>query len=238
LIVTSATYQQASHARGDLIDQDPHNRLLARQNRLRLEAEAIRDSALAAAGVLSGKLKGPSVFPPQPDGVMKMTRNPNRKWKVSPGEDRYRRGLYTYFWRSTPHPFLKLFNAPESNTTCTRRDRSNTPLQALTLLNDEAFFEAAQALAVRIFRESPSAEPDKQIAFAFQTCLGRAPSPAEATAIRQLLNDELADPVTTDQLERFAPAKTLPDGIDPQQLAAWTSVSRVLLNIDEFISRE
>ncbi len=238
LIVNSATYRQASHTRADLLERDPHNRLLGRQNRLRLEAEAIRDSALAAAGVLSTTLKGPSVFPPQPAGVMTMTRNPNRKWNVSAGEDRYRRGLYTYFWRSTPHPFLKLFNAPESNTTCTRRDRSNTPLQALTLLNDEAFFEAAQALAVRILREAPSADPAKQVAFAFTTSLGRLPTEAEAAAIGQLLAAELAEPAPDDAPQRFAPARNLPPGVDTQHLTAWTTVARVLLNIDEFITRE
>ncbi len=238
LIAHSETYRQASHARADLLETDPNNRLLARQNRLRLEAEAIRDSALAAAGVLSTTIKGPSVFPPQPDGVMTMTRNPNRKWNVSEGEDRYRRGMYTYFWRSTPHPFLKLFNAPESNTTCTRRDRSNTPLQALTLLNDEAFYEAAQALAARILRDAPSADPDRQIAYAFTTCLGRQPSRAEAGALRRLLAAELAEPPGGEPGVRFAPASNLPDGVDAIRLAAWTSVARVLLNTDEFITRE
>jgi mono/diheme cytochrome c family protein len=238
LIVSSATYRQSSHVRADLVEQDPGNRLLARQNRLRLEAEAIRDSALAAAGILSTAMKGPSVFPPQPDGVMKMTRNPNRKWVVSTGENRYRRGLYTYFWRSTPHPFLKLFNAPESNTTCTRRDRSNTPLQALTLLNDESFYEAAQAFAVRILRETDSADPGKRIAFAFITGLGRSPTTAEAAAMRELLSDELAEPDLGAQLQRFGPAMSLPAGVDTRQLAAWTSVARVLLNTDEFITRE
>ena len=180
-IVTSSTYRQSSDERPELTEIDAGNRLLARQNRLRLEAESIRDTSLFVSGLLSTKLKGPSVFPPQPAGVMKMTRNPNRKWNVSRGEDRYRRGMYTYFWRSTPHPFLKLFNAPETNTTCTRRDRSNTPLQALTLLNDEAFVEAAYALGGRILREPGGAK--RRIELACQLCLNRLPSDDERTAL-------------------------------------------------------
>lgn len=237
-IVTSATYRQSSHVRADLHDVDPNNRLLARQNRVRLEAESIRDTALAAAGLLSGKMKGPSVYPPQPDGVMKMTRNPNRKWNVSTGEDRYRRGMYTYFWRSTPHPFLKLFNAPESNATCTRRDRSNTPLQALTLLNDEAFIEAAQVLAVRVLREAPSADRYKQLEFAFRQVLSRRPSAEEKAALRQLLDTEMTDSPEAEKAHRFAPTDSLPEEIDDNTLAAWTSVARALLNLDEFITRE
>jgi len=144
----------------------------------------------------------------------------------------------TYFWRSTPHPFLKLFNAPESNTTCTRRDRSNTPLQALTLLNDEAFFEAAQALAAGILRESPSADPDRQIRFAFERCLARTPTTDEAAALRRLLDAELAEPTLAEQPRRYAPAISLPADVDARQLTAWTSVARVLMNVDEFITRE
>src|SRR5690606_2654891 len=114
-----------------------------RQNRLRLEAEIIRDCALSAAGLLCTKIGGPSVFPPHPGGTAKLTQR-TRKWQTSEGEDRYRRGLYTYLWRASPHPMLSIFNAADPATTCTRRDRSNTPLQSLVLLNDEALFEAAQ----------------------------------------------------------------------------------------------
>src|SRR5439155_8601499 len=133
------------------------NRLLARQARLRLDAEVVRDVALAATGLLAPKIGGPSVFPPQPDGVYRFTQI-QRDWKPSSGPDRYRRGMYTYFWRSAPHPALTVFDAPDSTTTCTRRNRSNTPLQALTLLNDQAFFELAQGLAARVLREAPQSD--------------------------------------------------------------------------------
>ena len=240
LIVNSAVYRQSSHMRPELAEIDAKNALLARQNRVRLEAEVIRDSALEAAGLLSAKVKGPSVFPPQPEGVMKMTRNPNRKWVVSTGEDRFRRGMYTYFWRSTPHPFLKLFNAPESNTTCTRRDRSNTPLQALTLLNDEAFVEAAQALAVRVLSEGSRRTADENLEHLFELALARRPEAAEFAALRDLLAAELADPASVDELQIFPGAQrhAAAAGVDPQQLAAWATVARAVLNLDEFITRE
>ena len=145
LIVTSATYRQSSQYRPELAEIDLRNRLLARQHRLRLEAEIVRDTALSVSGLLSRKIGGPSVFPPQPDGVMELAQV-KRSWDTSPGGDSYRRGMYTHFWRSTPYPFLKTFDAPDANTTCTRRTRSNTPLQSLTLLNDAVFNECAGAL--------------------------------------------------------------------------------------------
>src|SRR5438876_679388 len=152
LIVTSAVYRQSSQARPDLRDIDPNNRLLARQSRLRLDAEIVRDACLASAGLLSSKMGGPSVNPPQPDGVMTLGQS-KHPWKPSAGEDRYRRGIYTQFYRATPHPALNVFDAPDAFSACTRRLRSNTPLQALTLLNDRQFYELAQALAARVLRE-------------------------------------------------------------------------------------
>src|SRR5439155_6508062 len=155
LLVTSATYRQASRSRPELATVDPRNRLLARQSRIRLEAEIVRDVALASSGLLAAKIGGPSVFPPQPGGVYRFTQI-DKDWKASTGPDRYRRGIYTHFWRSAPHPALTVFDAPDSTSTCTRRNRSNTPLQALTLLNDQGFFELAQALAARILKEAGS----------------------------------------------------------------------------------
>jgi mono/diheme cytochrome c family protein len=221
LIVTSATYRQSSRARADLANLDPRNRLLARQSRLRLEAEVVRDVALAASGLLSPKMGGPSVFPPQPEGVYRFTQVP-REWKPSAGPDRFRRGLYTHFWRSAPYPALLVFDAPESNTTCTRRNRSNTPLQALTLLNDQAFYEFAQALARRVLAEAP---PDDQsrLRLAFRLCLARPPSPREEARLLPLLTSPDAPPAA--------------DG-DARTFAGWTTVARVLLNLDEFITRE
>jgi mono/diheme cytochrome c family protein len=214
LIVASATYRQSSRHRPELATIDARNRLLARQNRLRLDAEVVRDVALSASGLLNRKIGGPSVYPPQPSGVYAFTQIP-RNWQASTGSDRYRRGLYTYFWRSAPHPDLTVFDAPDALSTCTRRNRSNTPLQALTLLNDQGFFEFAQALAGRILREGPSSDRER-IAYAFRLCLGRQPNERERQTLERLLQKQH----------------------EAKALDAWTSVARVLLNLDEFITRE
>jgi mono/diheme cytochrome c family protein len=213
-IVTSKAYRQSSHARPDLDRLDPGNRLLARQSRLRLDAEVIRDSALAVSGLLSGKVGGPSVFPPQPDGVMTLGQM-KRPWVVSTGADRHRRGLYTYFWRATPYPGLTVFDAPNAIQACTRRNRSNTPIQALTLLNDESFVECAEALAGRLLSDG-GPDDSARIDHAFQLCLGRHPSEREAKTLGSLLAAERSE----------------------GERAAWTTASRVLLNLDEFITRE
>jgi hypothetical protein len=219
LIVTSATYRQASRVRPELSDKDPYNRLLARQNRLRLEAEIIRDAALSASGRLDLTIGGPSVFPPQPDGVFSFTQIP-RSWIASAGSDRYRRGMYTHFWRSAGYPGLLVFDAPDAITTCTRRIRSNTPLQALTLLNDQAFVELAQGLASRLLKERP--DDRERLDYAFRLCLSRPPVSAERERLEQFLKQ---------QLEELR-------GVPEASEAAWTAVSRVLMNLDEFITRE
>lgn len=235
LIVTSATYRQASKHRPDLLTVDARNRLLARQNRIRLEAEIVRDVGLSASGLLSPKIGGPSVFPPQPDGVFRLTQV-QRTWKSSDGEDRYRRGMYTYYWRSAAHPALSVFDAPDANGACTRRNRSNTPLQALTLLNDEAFFEMAQGLAVRILKESGS--DSDRIRQAFRLCLSRLPSDREEAVVKRLLAQQRADFEKHPQDVKLVIPSKRADGIDGKEMAAWMSVSRALLNIDEFITRE
>ena len=212
MIVTSATYRQSSRHRPELTSIDARNRLLARQNRLRLDAEVVRDVALSAGGLLNRAVGGPSVYPPQPNGVYAFTQVP-RNWQANSGPNRYRRGLYTYFWRSAPHPDLTVFDAPEALSACTRRNRSNTPLQALTLLNDQGFYEFAQALAQRIQRECPE-DDGERIAFAFRLCLGRTPSERERQALARLLQRQAKQP------------------------DAWVSMARVLLNLDEFITRE
>ena len=221
LIVCSATYRQASKARPDLATLDPRNRLLARQNRLRLEAEIVRDSALTASGLLTPTIGGPSVFPPQPRGVYAFTQVP-REWKAAVGPDRYRRGMYTFFWRSAPHPGLTVFDAPEGVSACTRRNRSDTPLQALTLLNDQAFFECAQALAARILKEGGAGD-DERLAYGFRLCTARRPKAHEREVLDRLL---------AKQREKYAATGT------DAETAAWTAVGRVLLNLDEFITRE
>ena len=213
LIVTSATYRQSSKARPDLAEKDPTNKLLSRQNRLRLDAEIVRDVALAASGKLNPAIGGPSVFPPQPDGVMSLGQS-NREWKASTGGDRFRRGMYSFFWRATPHPALAVFDAPDAFSACTRRLRSNTPLQALTLLNDAAFVELAEALAQRIQTEAPEAQ---RLDFGFRLCTGRTPQSAEKERLRRLLDEEAGGGGT---------------------VKAWQTFARVLLNLDETITRE
>jgi len=235
LLVTSATYRQSSKARPDLEGVDARNRLLARQNRLRLDAELVRDGALTASGLLTRKIGGPSVFPPQPEGVYKFTQL-QKDWKISTGPDRYRRGMYTYFWRSAPHPGLTVFDAPDASTACTRRNRSNTPLQALTLLNDQAYVEFAQALATRVLKEAKADDSDG-IRRAFQLCVARLPSEKEETRIGQLLKQQLASfREKPEQVQPLVPQTT--SRAEAEQLAAWTMVARALLNLDEFITRE
>jgi hypothetical protein len=212
LIVTSATYRQSSKARPELTAVDARNRLLARQVRLRLEAEFVRDTALAASGVLSRKIGGPSVFPPQPEGIYRFTQI-DKHWTANIGPDRYRRGLYTHFWRSAPHPSLTVFDAPDASGACTRRNRSNTPLQALTLLNDQGQYELARALAARVQREG-GADDGERLRYAFRLCLARQPNERELQRLAELLARQ------------------------PANAEAWVTVARVLLNLDEFITRE
>jgi len=235
LLVTSATYRQSSRLRSELAERDPANKLLARQSRLRLDAEIIRDSALAASGLLSRKLGGKSVFPPQPDGVFAFTQDP-KPWNTATGEDRYRRGLYTHFWRSSPYPALVLFDAPDANVTCTRRPRSNTPLQALTLANDVQFLECARALAADVLSDALESDEERACRL-FRKCLIREPHEAE----RALLHDLVTRQRAAFESDRAAAASLL--GGEPvvdhaAELAVWTAVARVLLNLDEFITRE
>ncbi|MDY3551161.1 PSD1 and planctomycete cytochrome C domain-containing protein [Gemmata sp. JC717] len=214
LIVTSDTYKQSSAARPELAEKDPRNLLLGRQSRLRLEAEIIRDVSLSASALLNPKLGGPGVFPPQPRELFQFTQS-NHAWAESKGPDRYRRGMYTYIWRQSQHPLLATFDAADAQVACTKRNRSNTPLQALHLANDPAFVEFAEALGKRIESSSPSDDAGK-IAFAFAVCFARTPTEAEASRVRSYLD-----------AKRKADPKT-----------AWAAVARVLMNLDEFITRE
>jgi hypothetical protein len=212
LIVTSAVYKQASTMRADAAAIDPENRLLARQNRLRLDAEIVRDASLAAAGSFTAKIGGPSVYPPIPAGAMAVTQV-KREWPTATNEDRYRRGMYTFFQRSAGHPGLIVFDAPDASVSCTRRVRSNTPLQALTLLNDEAQVELAGKLAARILQEAPP-EDAARLKYGFALTVQREPRPREA-----------------DRLLSF-----LGRGTEPG--AAWVNIARILLNLDAFLTRE
>ena len=228
LILNSATYRQASDYRVDAAQVDPSNRLLARQNRLRLEAEVIRDAALSASGLLVAKVGGPSVYPPQPAGAGQFTQV-DRKWNADEGPDRYRRGMYTFFSRSAAHPGLVLFDAPIAQESVTRRNRSNTPLQALTLLNDESQTEFATALAQRV-RDS-TASRSERIQTAFEICLTRPPTEAEHSRLDRFIA-RMEDEFATDP-ETIARA-----GADSASDAAWTAAARVMINLDEFVTRQ
>ena len=166
LIVTSATYRQSSKVRPELLEKDPRNRLLARAPRVRLEAEMVRDQALALSGLLSRKIGGPSVFPPQPAGLWQAAFNGERTWSTSQGEDRYRRGLYTFWRRTVPYPSMAVFDAPSREICAIRRVRTNTPLQSLVTLNDPVYVEAAQALARRIVRDGGTSTSRRAFAMA------------------------------------------------------------------------
>jgi hypothetical protein len=243
LIVTSATYRQASQTRADLDAVDPRNRLLARQMRLRLEAEVVRDVALAASGLLDRRVGGPSVFPPQPEGVLQFTQV-KRVWNPNDDSGRYRRGMYTHFWRSAPHPALVTFDAPDAVTACTRRNRSNTPLQALTLLNDAGFAEYAYGLAARILQDAKTTGED-QVRHGFRLCLGRDPSDVESRRLtrflaRQCEHYEMQLAEAAELLSGGGPAgrqlAAAPGEAAPK--AALVLLARVLLNLDETITRE
>jgi hypothetical protein len=233
LIVLSATYRQSSRDTPELRDRDPYNRLLARGPRFRVEAEMVRDIALAVSGLLSGKVGGPSVFPFQPEGIWD---NPysDDYWRMSEGEDRYRRALYTFTRRTAPYPGLTVFDAPSREYCTARRVRTNTPLQALTALNDPVFFEAARALAARTIKEAP-APAEQRAAHAFRLCTARRPEPPELAPLVSFEEAQLArfraDP------EAARAVAGAPTG-DAAELAAWTMVANVLLNLDETLTKE
>jgi mono/diheme cytochrome c family protein len=234
-IVSSATYRQASRLRPELQEKDPRNLLLGRQERLRLDAEPLRDAALVAAGVLDRTLGGPSVRPPQPEGVYAFTQR-GKEWKTETGPARYRRALYTLFIRSAPYPLFTTFDAPDFQQTCTRRGRSNTPLQSLTLANDPAFVELFRLTAARVLREAADAEA--RVTRLFQVALARDPTPAEHRLVREFVREQTAaytaDPAAARRLlalEAKAPAPSA-------EAAAWMLAARAVLNTDGFITRE
>jgi hypothetical protein len=236
LIVTSATYRQSSHARPELTQRDPLNVLLARQARQRLEAEVLRDVALAASGLLVRTIGGPSVRPPQPAGISELTYAGSARWVESRGPDRYRRGLYTWFQRTSPYPMLMTFDAPDTNVCVVRRERSNTPLQALTLLNDTVFVECAQALGRRVLAESP-ADDAARLRHAFRLCVAREPTPAELSRLTRLLADfrALCREKPEDAARLTGQEKASDDVVEA---AAWVALARALLNLDECVTRE
>ncbi len=249
LIVTSATYRQSSafnpqsKIRNPQLD-DPLNRLLARAPRLRVEGEIVRDIALAASGLLNPKVGGASVFPPSPEFLyLPPTSYGPKNWFEDKGENRYRRSLYTFRYRSVPYPMLQTFDVPNGDISCVRRAKSNTPLQALTTLNETTFLEAARALALKTMKEGGATDAQK-VEFAFRRVTSRKPTLQEAAALLSLLKRQ-QERFTAGELNpwNFAtndPDKpfALPKGATMEQLAAWTAVARVMLNLDETITKE
>jgi hypothetical protein len=227
LIVTSRTYRQQSNASPARIAKDPQNVLLTRGPRVRLDSETIRDNMLAASGLLSSKIGGPSVYPPQPAGVWDTPYNGER-WMESKGEDRYRRGLYTFIKRSSPYPSFLSFDSTSRESCTVRRIRTNTPLQALALLNDQACIEAARALGARMLREG-GATVDSRLSYGFRLCTGRRPNAGELSRLKQLLAN-----LTSKYLKDSEASKKI--GSTPAE-AAWTMVSNVLLNLDETVTK-
>jgi hypothetical protein len=244
LIVTSAAYRQSSRVTPELYERDPYNRLLARGPRFRVDAEIVRDIALAASGLLNPKIGGPSVYAPAPEFLFVPPTSYGPKiWKEETGADRYRRALYTFRYRSVPYPMLQIFDAPNGDISCVRRARANTPLQALTTLNETLFIESAQALALKTLREGGTTDAQR-LTYAFRRCLARKPTAPEATELLKLLSKQ-KQRLTDGWLSALdltgvdaAHPPTLPTGATPVQLAAWTAVSRVLLNLDETITKE
>lgn len=237
MIVMSDTYRQSSRIRKELYDQDPTNRLLARQNRFRVEAEITRDLFLAASGLLEDSIGGPSIRPPIPDGVIDLGYANQIKWPESKGEDKYRRGLYIFFQRTVAYPMLMAFDCPDSNETALSRNRSNTPLQSLTLLNDPVFVEAAQALGKRMLTQGPET-PEARVRAAFRRCMGRAPKPAELDALVALLGEVEAAYAGRPELARELLGPYMPEAVPAETAAAHMVLARSIMNLDEFLTRE
>jgi hypothetical protein len=221
LIVLSAAYRQSSRVSEALRERDPYNRLLARGPRLRVDGEIVRDIALAVSGLLNPAIGGPSVYPPAPDFLFLPPASYGPKnWHEEKGEGRYRRALYTFRYRSVPYPMLENFDTPNGDMSCVRRPRSNTPLQALTTLNEPLFIEAAKALARKTLAEGGGTDAAR-IDYAFRRTVARTPTAAERAELQALLERQ-----------------TQRSKDDNPQLAAWTLVARVLLNLDETITKE
>lgn len=244
LIVTSATYRQSSNVTEEQFAKDQFNRWLSRAPRLRVDGEIVRDIALSASGLLNPKIGGPSIYAPAPGFLfVPPTSYGPFTWTEETGPDRYRRALYTFRRRSTPYPVLQNFDTPNGDFSCVKRSRSNTPLQALTTLNETMFMECARALASTTLKDG-GADDAARLTFAFRRCLSRAPNDLERQTLSGLLTRQLArfstggqDPWQLAANDPDHPP-TLPEGISPSQLAAWTVVSRVLLNLDETLTKE
>lgn len=240
LIADSATYRQSSAITPKLWELDQYNETLARGPRVRVEAEIIRDIALSASGLLNDKVGGPSVYPPIPDGVMALGYGAPMRWENKNKAENYRRAMYTFEKRSVPYPALQVFDAPTGELSCPRRIRSNTPLQALTTLNDPVFVEAAKAMAMRVWKNGGK-DDRARIDYAFELCTGRKPRPNEVATISSFLQDsenQFENQTTRAVVVASPDEKNPPDNVNLHKVAAWTMVSRVLLNMDETITKE
>jgi mono/diheme cytochrome c family protein len=238
-MVMSAAYQQSSRVTPVLLERDPRNRLLARGPRRRLDAETVRDEALALSGMLSRKLGGPSVYPWQPDGLWQAAFNDQRNWQTSQGEDRYRRGLYVFWRRSVPYPSMATFDAPSRETCTVRRIHTNTPLQAFVTLNDPVYVEASQALGRRLMKEGGQSVADR-VRFGLRLCLARPPSAVQVNTLVDLYEKELAHYRGQEaEAKKLAtePLGPLPENMGVAEAAAWTSVANVLLNLDGVLTK-
>ncbi len=244
LITSSATYRQSSRVTPELYERDQFNRLLARFPRQRVEGEIVRDIALAASSLLNDKLSGPAIFSPSPAFLYQPPASYGPfTWTEETGAERYRRGLYTFRRRSTPYPMLTNFDTPNADAACVKRTRSNTPLQALTTLNEVVFLECARALSLLTLTDGGS-DDAARLTFAFRRCVSRDPNATEQKMLSSLLNQQrtkFAQPESKPwDLAANDPAQppALPNGVTPADAAAWTVVARVLLNLDETVTRE
>ena len=240
LIVMSATYQQSSKVTPELLEADPYNKLLTRGPRLRLSAETIRDNALAISGLISTKMGGPPVYPPQPQGLWRHVGRNAPKYKTSTEEDRFRRGVYVIWRRSAPYPSFTNFDAPDRGACTINRSRTNTPLQALTLLNDPAYIEIATGLARRLATKglSDGMTDRERIAYAFRLCVARQPLDVEVDHLTKVFEQELKHFQDHPQAaQKLISAKDRPEGVGASRMAAWLYVANILLNLDETITK-
>jgi hypothetical protein len=239
LIVTSATYRQSSKVAPEIFAVDQYNRWLERGARVRVDAEEIRDIALRVSGLLNDKIGGPSVYPVIPDGVLSLAYG-SPSWPTSSGADLYRRGLYTFWKRSAPYPSQAIFDQTSGEASCVRRVRSNTPLQALTTLNDASFHECSRALALRIWKEGGKEDPDRAT-YGFRLCTGRFPTKVELDHLLALLRDQRSN-FENDTSEAIKVAlenkDKIPEKVNVHKLAELTMLARVLMNLDETITKE
>jgi hypothetical protein len=244
LIVNSATYRQSSHVTENLYQRDPSNRLLARGPRFRLSGEIVRDVALAVSGLLNREIGGPPVYPPAPDFLFLPPASYGPKtWLTETGANRYRRALYTFRFRSVPYPMLQNFDTPRGDASCVRRVRSNTPIQALTTLNEDLFVECSRALAMRMV--SLGGDDQARIIHAFRRCTARSPATAELETLLAFLQkqkDRFAAGPEQNAIQLATGSSEgkldLPAGVAASDVAAWTAVTRVLLNLDEVVTKE